>query len=156
MNDVTAEDEAALGRMFTVAAQIAKEKGIDESGYRPDGQLQQGWRARGLSYPYAYFGWSSAGSHAGKEGLMQFIVFTGLPGTGKTTLAEIIGRDLNIPVFAKDWLEAAIKGAGIDHERLGYAGYELLTTLAQRQLMLGQSVILDSVASDGQYSQSMA
>lgn len=29
---------------------------------------------------------------------------------------------------------------------LGFAGYELLTTLAQRQLMLGQSVILDSVA----------
>ena len=30
---------------------------------------------------------------------------------------------------------------------VGYAGYELLTTLAQRQLQLGQSVILDSVAS---------
>jgi len=29
---------------------------------------------------------------------------------------------------------------------LGYAGYELLTILAKRQLMLGQSVILDSVA----------
>ena len=29
---------------------------------------------------------------------------------------------------------------------LGYVGYELLTTLAERQLQLGQSVILDSVA----------
>jgi len=29
---------------------------------------------------------------------------------------------------------------------LGSAGYELLTVLAERQLMLGQSVILDSVA----------
>ena len=30
---------------------------------------------------------------------------------------------------------------------LGSAGYQLLTVLAERQLMLGQSVILDSVAS---------
>ena len=30
---------------------------------------------------------------------------------------------------------------------MGYVGYELLTILAKHQLMLGQSVILDSVAS---------
>lgn len=34
VNDVTADDEAALGRLFTVAARIAKENGIDASGYR--------------------------------------------------------------------------------------------------------------------------
>lgn len=34
VNDVTPEDELALGRLFTVAAKIAKEFGIDESGYR--------------------------------------------------------------------------------------------------------------------------
>jgi histidine triad (HIT) family protein len=34
VNDVTAEDEAVLGRLFTVAAKIAKEQGIDTSGYR--------------------------------------------------------------------------------------------------------------------------
>ena len=34
VNDVTAEDEAALGRMFTVAAKLAEEEGIDASGYR--------------------------------------------------------------------------------------------------------------------------
>ena len=33
-NDVQPEDEAALGRLFTVAAKLAKEAGIDESGYR--------------------------------------------------------------------------------------------------------------------------
>lgn len=33
-NDVTAEDEVALGRLFTVAAQLAREEGIAESGYR--------------------------------------------------------------------------------------------------------------------------
>lgn len=34
VNDVTAEDEAATGRMFTVAARLAREEGIAEDGYR--------------------------------------------------------------------------------------------------------------------------
>ncbi|GAA4501304.1 HIT domain-containing protein [Pseudaeromonas paramecii] len=34
VNDVCAEDEQALGRMFIAAHKIAKELGIDESGYR--------------------------------------------------------------------------------------------------------------------------
>lgn len=82
---------------------------------------------------------------------MKFIVFTGLPGTGKSTLAEAVGKQLSIPVFAKDWLEATlVRGelvASNPEKPLGSAGYQLLTILAERQLMLGQSVILDSVAS---------
>src|SRR5829696_161901 len=39
---------------------------------------------------------------------MKFIVFSGLPGTGKSTLAEAVGRTLSISVFAKDWLEATL------------------------------------------------
>lgn len=34
VNDITPEDEAVLGRLFTVAAKIAKDEGISESGYR--------------------------------------------------------------------------------------------------------------------------
>lgn len=82
---------------------------------------------------------------------MKFIVFSGLPGTGKSTLAEALGRKLSIPVFAKDWLEATLLTCELipsnPNKPLGSTGYQLLTTLAQRQLMLGQSVILDSVAS---------
>ncbi len=33
-NDVTADDEQALGRLFIVAAKLAKEMGIDANGYR--------------------------------------------------------------------------------------------------------------------------
>ena len=33
-NDVEAEDEAALGRMLTVARKIAEQEGVAESGYR--------------------------------------------------------------------------------------------------------------------------
>jgi predicted kinase len=83
---------------------------------------------------------------------LRLIVMTGLPGCGKSTIAEALGRELSIPVFAKDWLEASLRVAGLHEnpacrDRLGWAGYQLLYTLASRQLALGQSVILDSAAS---------
>ena len=34
IDDVTADDEAALGRMLTVARKIARDEGIHENGYR--------------------------------------------------------------------------------------------------------------------------
>ena len=82
---------------------------------------------------------------------MKLIVFTGLPGVGKSALAEKIGRELGFPVFAKDWLEATLLTCELTptskEKPLGSAGYQLLTTLAERQLTMKQSVILDSVAS---------
>lgn len=79
--------------------------------------------------------------------MVTLIVFSGLPGTGKSMLAEAVGRTLGIPVFSKDWLEAALWRSGITREMsAGHAGYELLTSLAERQLRLDQSAVLDSVA----------
>ena len=84
------------------------------------------------------------------EAKMKLIIFSGLPGTGKNMLAEAVGKELSIPVFARDWLEGTLLRSGlkptIEDKPLGFAGYELLTILAQRQLILRQSVILDSVA----------
>lgn len=81
---------------------------------------------------------------------MKLIVVSGLPGTGKSTLAEALGKQLCIPVFAKDWLEATLLRNGLapspDGQSLAFTSYELMTVLAERQLMLEQSVILDSVA----------
>lgn len=81
----------------------------------------------------------------------NFILFSGLPGTGKSSLAEAVGRELKIPVFAKDWLEANLVTSGLvsnnKDQLLGFTGYNLLTLLAKRQLELQQSVILDCVAS---------
>jgi predicted kinase len=83
---------------------------------------------------------------------MRLIILAGLPGAGKSRLAEALGRMLKAPVFAKDFLEAALLRAGLaqvegSRALLGRLGYDLLTELARRQLQLGQSAILDSVAS---------
>jgi predicted kinase len=76
---------------------------------------------------------------------MKLIVMTGLPATGKSTIAEALGREEGIPVFALDWLRGALHRHDIKAETSSYAAYEMLLTLARRQLMLGQSAILDSV-----------
>jgi predicted kinase len=83
---------------------------------------------------------------------IRLIILTGLPGAGKSRLAEALGHALGIPVFAKDFLEATLLRAGLAQldgagDILGRLGYDLLTELAQRQHHLGQSAILDSVAS---------
>ncbi len=83
--------------------------------------------------------------HRPAEGPLRLIVFSGLPGTGKSTLADAVGRSIGVPVFAIDWLLGSLDPFGARRfEEFGMAGYEQLTTLALRQLMLGQSVILDS------------
>jgi lactoylglutathione lyase len=75
------------------------------------------------------------------------VIFAGVPGTGKTTLATFAGEWLNAPVFSKDELEATLWRSGIRRDaNSGFAAYELMTTLADGQLARRQSAVLDSVA----------
>src|SRR5437868_2435858 len=79
--------------------------------------------------------------------MTQLVVFAGLPGTGKSTLSAHAARMLGCPLFVKDELEATLRRNGIGPEQhSGWAAYELLTTLGEGQLRLGQSAILDSTA----------
>jgi hypothetical protein len=77
----------------------------------------------------------------------RLIVFSGLPGTGKSTLAEATGRQLGIPVI-RGGLAARVTDAigGYRLDRLPDISVEMLTTLAFRQRELGQSAILDHPA----------
>jgi predicted kinase len=86
---------------------------------------------------------------AGRGAGARLIVFSGLPGAGKSTLAEAAGRQLRVPGFAVDWLLGSLTPFGGYHLDEGLKiGGELLTTLAFRQLALGQSAILDFPAED--------
>ena len=82
----------------------------------------------------------------------QVVVFTGLPGTGKSTMAERIAVALGAPVFSGDWLMGALKPHGVlaalDRPTFLAMYYDLLATLMSRQLMLGQSVVMDCLLND--------
>jgi predicted kinase len=89
------------------------------------------------------------------------VVFTGLPGTGKSTLAELTGRRLGAPVFSGDWLLGSMKPAHRQLARLDQAAYHdlylsVLTSLVTRQLMLDQSGVADCVLADAEIAQWIA
>ncbi len=78
------------------------------------------------------------------------IIFTGLPGTGKSTLAEQVARIVRAPAFAGDWLMGGLKPAHaalakLDRSEYLAAWFGLLRTLVTRQLMLGQDAVVDDL-----------
>ena len=102
-----------------------------------------------LPMDFAAYPLPASGGREGNGGSARLIVFSGLPGSGKSTLADAAGRRLRIPVFAVDWLLGALTPFGGQHLDGNWeAGSELLTTLALRQLTLGQSAILDYPAEE--------
>ena len=83
----------------------------------------------------------------------KLIVLSGLPGTGKSTLAEYIAERFTIPLFSRDMIEAAIVVSELefptkrdDLPNLAGVGFAVLSMLAEQQLARGQSAILDSTA----------
>jgi predicted kinase len=77
------------------------------------------------------------------------VAFSGPPGTGKSTLSEMLATRTGAPAFAADWHMGALKPTGLLH-LLDAAGYEvvyfnLVETLVIRQLRLGLSAITDSI-----------
>src|SRR3981189_3934581 len=73
------------------------------------------------------------------------IVLSGLPGSGKTVLAESLSRALSVPIFSIDPIEAAMWRAGLAKPETGVAAYEVAQALADEQLRLRHSVIVDAV-----------
>ncbi len=70
----------------------------------------------------------------------------GLPGSGKSTVAEQLARALGIPVVSVDPLESSILRAGIDADQpTGLAAYLVAETIADAVLRSGQGVIVDAV-----------
>jgi predicted kinase len=72
----------------------------------------------------------------------------GLPGVGKSTIADALGSALRAAVISVDPIEAAIWRSGIAPSfETGLAAYEVAAVLAEHQLSLGLTVIADSVSS---------
>jgi len=74
------------------------------------------------------------------------IAMAGLPGSGKSTIAQVLGGRLGASVVSVDPLEAAILKAGIDSDQpTGLAAYLVAETIAESVLVSGHDVIVDAV-----------
>jgi predicted kinase len=74
----------------------------------------------------------------------MFVIFGGLPATGKTTLARALARRLRATYFRVDTVEQVIRDAK-DLSSIDDIGYRLGYAFAEDNLRLGQTVIADCV-----------
>ena len=74
----------------------------------------------------------------------MLIAFGGLPGTGKTTVAQALARQLGAVYLRIDSLEQAFLACN-EGADIGPAGYLAAYAVAKENLLLGASVIADSV-----------
>jgi predicted kinase len=76
----------------------------------------------------------------------MLIAMAGLPGAGKSTIAEILGHRLGFPVVSVDPIESAILSAGIETDQpTGLAAYLVAEAIADAALANGVSIIVDAV-----------
>ena len=78
--------------------------------------------------------------------MLKLIVVSGIPGTGKSFVAERISKALSLPIFSIDPIEAAMWRGGVPKGITGIAAYEVVATLSDEHLKLGHSVIVDAVS----------
>lgn len=75
----------------------------------------------------------------------MLIVFGGLPGTGKTTIARTIAQEREAVYLRIDTIEQALLSSGALTGDIGPAGYVVAYALAESNLLLGHTVVADAV-----------
>src|SRR5437660_12336046 len=76
--------------------------------------------------------------------LMTLSVMRGYPGTGKSTIARAISTALHAPLIDRDILRQKAVDIFGDLPQVGRFSYELMFALAEEQLSLGLSVVVDT------------
>ena len=75
----------------------------------------------------------------------MLIIFGGLPGVGKTTLAKRLSQHLKATYLRIDTIEQAITHSSLGIHDAKEAGYFVGYALAKENLLMGQMVVSDSV-----------
>ena len=74
----------------------------------------------------------------------MLIIFGGLPGTGKTTIARALAGRIGAVHVRVDTIEQSIRDADVLKADVGPAGYIVAYGIAEDNLTLGHTVIADS------------
>src|ERR1700733_2451682 len=75
----------------------------------------------------------------------MLIIFGGLPGVGKTTLAKALAREWEAVYLRVDTIEQALRFSETLQGEVGPAGYLVAYRLAEENLHIGRTVVADSV-----------
>jgi predicted kinase len=89
---------------------------------------------------------SEPSGHTVPEPKSKLIVFGGLPGTGKTSLAREVAEEHSATYLRIDTIEQALRSSGVlMGDDVGPAGYLVAYALAESNLVVGGVVVADSV-----------
>jgi predicted kinase len=75
----------------------------------------------------------------------MLVVFSGLPGVGKTTVARAFAQECGATFLRIDTIEQALRGSGMLTTDVGAAGYLIAYALAETNLRIGATVVGDAV-----------
>jgi len=76
----------------------------------------------------------------------KLVIFAGLPGTGKSTLARLVAERMDAVWLRVDTIEAALLKSGLKSSfETGLAAYIGVHDIAAEQLEAGRSVVIDAV-----------
>jgi predicted kinase len=92
-----------------------------------------------------YCGLRTAANPAIIAVMPTLIVFSGLPGTGKTMIARELARELGAVYLRIDSIEQAIRASGMLDRPIDDAGYRVAYVLAEDNLRMGRTVVADCV-----------
>ena len=93
--------------------------------------------------------------------MVVLVLVTGLQGTGKSTIAERCADMLDAPVFAWDWVMAALTPfapfqetlEALDRATYRAVGWAVMWQLGRAQLQRGRSVVLDGLGRANEVTQ---
>jgi len=75
----------------------------------------------------------------------RLVVLGGLPGVGKTTIARQLCAEGGFILLRADTIERAIVAGGMDQNSINGTGYEIARRVAEENLLLGHSCVIDTV-----------